>query len=751
MRLVGEKKMADELYYRGSSSYEVAVKNKLDTLERSGVRNATAILSGLQNVEYGIKNEIRESTYQILASQEYLAETYQKGFSSVNNTLQVGFDKMFQGMSDINDSINAMSEAICDRLDAIHDIVNNPRLTAARELFRSASKNFEKGYFEEALSDCKQAVEKEKTDYLSWYLLGQIYLFGAGKFSNVINLKEAETAFENAAKYIDSDLNSSDDAKELGSQIYYHLGYTRWLLSNDLLIEEKIDESNTKLGEAQKNSAEASRLSKKNLKARYDNAKQLHFLGKDSEALAVLKDLIRDEKNYALLSCNDKNFESIWSDIEKAILELRDEIIPKCYSKLKEIKNSYEGIKDVSMYEKVIDSLKNKDFCTVSTFFKEGLDSIKIELINSADALYFVEFISEIFSAVSKVKNLSGFFSSNKCNKDSFMSLDDTWQCSLVNGDISNYDDDYYSSIKLAGDEYFKTNAKKIFEKTKAIFKRFAKTHEELFSKKDYFNLTKCVVYETKSYSFIDSFFRKLYGNGKNPAIIKILDDIKNLSKKSDEATQELSYEKYVNSDDVQIVGYEHHTAEWHYIKCENDSTLKKVAIEEGEEELWSKTFYNCENLEEVYLPKSVTKIKYNAFYNCPKLRFINISDNVVIKNKAFLNCGELLKNEEIASKIKASNPKAFGSGCYVATCVYGSYDCPQVWTLRRFRDNTLGSTWYGRLFIKTYYAVSPTLVKWFGKTAWFKNMWKPTLDKMVSKLQANGVESTPYEDKMWR
>ena len=89
--------------------------------------------------------------------------------------------------------------------------------------------------------------------------------------------------------------------------------------------------------------------------------------------------------------------------------------------------------------------------------------------------------------------------------------------------------------------------------------------------------------------------------------------------------------------------------------------------------------------------------------------------------------------------------------GCYVATCVYGSYDCPQVWTLRRFRDDILGKTLYGRLFIKAYYAVSPTLVKCFGKTSWFKNMWKPTLDKMVSKLQAKGIENTPYYDKMWR
>lgn len=88
--------------------------------------------------------------------------------------------------------------------------------------------------------------------------------------------------------------------------------------------------------------------------------------------------------------------------------------------------------------------------------------------------------------------------------------------------------------------------------------------------------------------------------------------------------------------------------------------------------------------------------------------------------------------------------------GCYVATAVYGSYDCPQVWTLRRFRDYTLAETWYGRAFIHTYYAISPTLVKWFGHTEWFKKMWKGKLDRMVANLNAEGVEDTPYEDKPW-
>ena len=95
------------------------------------------------------------------------------------------------------------------------------------------------------------------------------------------------------------------------------------------------------------------------------------------------------------------------------------------------------------------------------------------------------------------------------------------------------------------------------------------------------------------------------------------------------------------------------------------------------------------------------------------------------------------------------SKPKTSG-GCYVATAVYGSYDCPQVWTLRRYRDYTLAETWYGRAFIHTYYAISPTLVKWFGHTEWFKKMWKGKLDRMVANLKAEGVKDTPYEDRSW-
>lgn len=88
--------------------------------------------------------------------------------------------------------------------------------------------------------------------------------------------------------------------------------------------------------------------------------------------------------------------------------------------------------------------------------------------------------------------------------------------------------------------------------------------------------------------------------------------------------------------------------------------------------------------------------------------------------------------------------------GCYIATCVYGSYDCPQVWTLRRYRDSTLATTWYGRVFVHLYYTISPTIVKYFGKTRWFKQIWRKKLDRMVARLQIQGVADTPYQDKNW-
>lgn len=166
---------------------------------------------------------------------------------------------------------------------------------------------------------------------------------------------------------------------------------------------------------------------------------------------------------------------------------------------------------------------------------------------------------------------------------------------------------------------------------------------------------------------------------------------------------------------------------------------------------------YNLGNLVEMNFPgkEEYTNIAVQCWKSGLTIRETFSSDSPVYCNTVPGDTKESVQKEvdTYAQKIKQHDSSYVApevKGCFVATAVYGSYDCPQVWTLRRFRDDTLASTWYGRLFIRTYYAVSPTLVRWFGHTEWFKKFWKERLDKMVNNLQANGVESTPYQDKEW-
>ena len=84
---------------------------------------------------------------------------------------------------------------------------------------------------------------------------------------------------------------------------------------------------------------------------------------------------------------------------------------------------------------------------------------------------------------------------------------------------------------------------------------------------------------------------------------------------------------------------------------------------------------------------------------------------------------------------------------CYIATCVYNSYDCPEVWVLRRYRDYGLANRRSGRAFTRFYYAAVPLTVRLFGRRKWFNGFWKKRLDRKVLKLKKQGFSDEPYDD----
>jgi len=182
------------------------------------------------------------------------------------------------------------------------------------------------------------------------------------------------------------------------------------------------------------------------------------------------------------------------------------------------------------------------------------------------------------------------------------------------------------------------------------------------------------------------------------------------------------------------------------YIDSEDKSTYidtLKVLEHECEKLYRTVTPINKDVFEKKVADLENTIKAYDPDFESGTLKIIALRNNPETKK-------EIERIMSDATKSIQQNNKKSG-GCYVATAVYGSYDCPQVWTLRRYRDYDLAETRHGRTFIRTYYAISPTLVKWFGHTEWFKKMWRGKLDRMVKDLQEKGYESTPYEDRNWK
>lgn len=210
-------------------------------------------------------------------------------------------------------------------------------------------------------------------------------------------------------------------------------------------------------------------------------------------------------------------------------------------------------------------------------------------------------------------------------------------------------------------------------------------------------------------------------------------------------------------------------------------SNLKEVVIPNGVQLICDMAFFDC-GIVDIVIPASVTYIGRGAFAMF-SLKNITIPDSVQLWSVSSYQSSSPFADEvysdstryypdlniiasdswkrrnwtchpclasyepqqEHTSTQKTDNST---SGCFVATAVYGSYDCPEVWVLRRYRDKKLLNTILGRAFVKTYYFVSPKLVKLFGDKAWFNRYIRAWLDEIVTRLHDKGYSDSPYSDR---
>ena len=249
---------------------------------------------------------------------------FDSGISDVKRQVGAMGAQMSMGLAALNTAIQESSQAIYDRLDTMNDILNNPSLTKTRELFRRAQVNYNKGFYEEARDDLLEALASNKTDYISWFLLGKTYLFGASEFSNVIDLDAAVDALKNAVKFITPDAKANGDARVMAAEMCFYLGLAQQTRALDSLHTKNKADCQSYLEQADGSYSKSYDYSPEMLEARYNRARCKVLLGDVPGAIEDLEWLVLQDRNYCIKVCADNDFSGITEQFAALIKKLKN-------------------------------------------------------------------------------------------------------------------------------------------------------------------------------------------------------------------------------------------------------------------------------------------------------------------------------------------------------------------------------------------------------------------------------------------
>ena len=297
------------------------------------------LMGGFAGVAEQLQSGFSGLSNQVQAGFSDVSEKLQSGFSAVSSKLQWGFfdlsnqmqggfshlsreigymhADMNLGFAMLSDTVQESSKVICERLDAINNILNNPSLTKSRELYRRSVTEYTKGFYEEALADLLEAIKIHRTDAVSWFLLGKTYLFGRGAFSDVgetvdvIDLDAAITAFRNAAKYIQPDVKPLEEGRLLAAEIRFYLGLAQQTKSGDMTFSKDSAASQDYIRQALGSFAQSWKYSEEMLESLYNHARCQVFLGDIDGSLYDLERVILKDRWYCVKTAADPDFDAI--------------------------------------------------------------------------------------------------------------------------------------------------------------------------------------------------------------------------------------------------------------------------------------------------------------------------------------------------------------------------------------------------------------------------------------------------------
>ena len=329
--------------------------------------------------------------------------------------------------------------------------------------------------------------------------------------------------------------------------------------------------------------------------------------------------------------------------------------------------------------------------------------------------------------------NDCGYYNSEEARNLALNLLNET---SKTNGVLPQVYIPAIRPLYCSGNAEYKQLAKQCAESAFNVGKKLAQQNNDAVSKQavclSFRELMRIYLKEGK-YSEADNLFFTAQDILKTDPVVMCLDTILSFYDLTEGDFSEQALRFLQNSDNIPEANYILGIAYAEGYKVPRDVNAAKSYFEKGNQ--WATSYKGN---------TGYTDYEFSVLSDLSQEEVLETARMETYHSKFFLE-RQKIQNVQKSAPAKTSEKKS--GGCYVATCVYGSYDCPPVWTLRRFRDDVLAQNPFGQSFIKLYYSISPWVVKHFGKYNWFHKLFKTPLDAFVKKLQQTGIQNTPYND----
>jgi tetratricopeptide (TPR) repeat protein len=295
----------------------------------------------------------------IVRQQVATAECLNRNFDSVNSTLIGGFTATSKQLSDgfeiverslgrmgsemnmgfirLNGTIQKSAADICEKLDSINNTLNNPIRTKARELYRQSWDDYTKGFYDVSLKGLEKAVELIETDYISWFLIGRVYLLGLGEFADVVNLDKAILSLTKASKYIAPNAKLHKEAAMMAAEICFHLGLALQSKGIEISSYGSDAEHHNLLTQAIDAYTKSYTYSQDMLESVYNRARCKLKIEDTDGSIQDMENIIEADSIYVIKCATDSDFDTIRKDIMNLLQKMKPTLYPEVHALQEEV------------------------------------------------------------------------------------------------------------------------------------------------------------------------------------------------------------------------------------------------------------------------------------------------------------------------------------------------------------------------------------------------------------------------------